>query len=80
MHEVGICEDVLDAVLRRADGRTVKTVKLRVGTAHHMTGDLFDRTFPLVAAGTVAAGASLDVDIVDGDDLVLESITVARGL
>ncbi|HWC36232.1 MAG TPA: hydrogenase/urease maturation nickel metallochaperone HypA [Mycobacteriales bacterium] len=78
MHEVGICEDVLDAVLQRADGRTVRNVKLRVGIAHHMTGELFDRTFPLVAAGTVAADAHLDVDIVDGDDLLLESITVAR--
>lgn len=79
MHEVGICEDVLDAVLRRADGRQVRRVKLRVGTSHHMTPDLFNRTFPLVAAGTLAADASLDVDIVAGEELLLESITFAGG-
>jgi hydrogenase nickel incorporation protein HypA/HybF len=79
MHEVGICEDVLDAVLRRANGRTVTRVRVRIGSAHHVSQDLFDRAFPLVAAGTEAAGAAIDVVPVDGDELTLESIAVARG-
>jgi hydrogenase nickel incorporation protein HypA/HybF len=77
MHEVGLCEDVLEAVLRRAQGRTVTRIRLRVGTSHHMSEELFDQTFPLVAAGTEAADADVDVVVVDGDELVLESIAVA---
>jgi len=78
MHEVGICEDVLDAVLRRAQGRTVTKVRVRIGSEHHVSQDLFDRAFPLVAAGTEAADAAVDVVPVDGDELTLESIAVAR--
>jgi len=78
MHEVGICEDVLDAVLRRANGRTVTRVRVRIGTDQHVSQDLFDRAFPLVAAGTEAADAVVDVVTVVGDELMLESIAVAK--
>jgi hydrogenase nickel incorporation protein HypA/HybF len=78
MHEIGICEDVLDAVLRRADGRTVRRVRVRIGTDHHVSPDLFDQAFPLVAAGTEAADATVEVSVVDGDELTLESIALAR--
>jgi hydrogenase nickel incorporation protein HypA/HybF len=78
MHEVGICEDVLDAVLRRARGRRVTRVKVRIGADLRVSQDLFDRAFPLVAAGTEAADAAVDVVPVDGDELTLESIAVAR--
>lgn len=77
MHELGICEDVLDTVLRRANGRKVTRVRVRIGTDHHVSADLFDRAFPLVAAGTEAAEASVDVTVVEGDELVLESIALA---
>ena len=77
MHEVGICEDVLDAVLLRAAGRTVTRVKVRIGADLHVSQDLFDRAFPLVAAGTEAADAAVEVVTVPGDELLLESIAVA---
>ncbi|MFL6137327.1 MAG: hydrogenase/urease maturation nickel metallochaperone HypA [Frankiaceae bacterium] len=79
MHEIGICEDVLDAVLRRADGRTVTRVKVRIGAALHVSQDLFDQAFPLVAAGTEAADARVEVVTVPGEEMVLESIAVAAG-
>ena len=78
MHELGICEDVLDTVLRRANGRTVTHVRLRIGSDLHVSQDLFDQAFPLVAAGTDAADAAVDVVAVEGDELVLESISLAR--
>ena len=78
MHEVGICEDVLDAVLRRANGRTVTRVRVRIGADQHVSQDLFDRAFPLVAAGTAAAHAAVDVVTVPGDELMLESIAIAK--
>ena len=78
MHELGICEDVLDAVLMRANGRTVRKVRLRIGTEQHVSADLLDQAFPLVAAGTEAADATVEVQVVDGDELTLESIALAR--
>jgi hydrogenase nickel incorporation protein HypA/HybF len=78
MHEVGICEDVLDAVLRRANGRTVTRVRVRIGAEQKVSQDLFDRAFPLVAAGTEAADAAVDVVTVPGNELMLESIAVAK--
>jgi Zn finger protein HypA/HybF involved in hydrogenase expression len=78
MHEVGICEDVLDAVLHRANGRTVTRVRVRIGADQHVSQELFDRAFPLVAAGTEAANAAVDVVAVAGDELTLESIAVAQ--
>jgi hydrogenase nickel incorporation protein HypA/HybF len=77
MHEIGICEDVLDAVLKRAHGRTVTNVKVRVGAGLKVSEDLFDQAFPLVAAGTEAADATVEVVLVDGDQLTLESIALA---
>ena len=78
MHEVGICEDVLSAVLRRANGRTVTRIRVRIGAEQHVSQDLFDRAFPLVAAGTEAANAAVDLVTVPGDELMLESIALAK--
>jgi len=78
MHEVGICEDVLDAVLRRAGGRTVTRVTVRIGTEQHVSQELFDRAFPLVAAGTEAADAVVEVISVGGNELTLESIALKQ--
>ena len=78
MHEVGICEDVLDAVLRRASGRTVTRVTVRIGAEQHVSQELFDRAFPLVAAGTDAADATVEVIPVEGNELTLQSIALKK--
>ena len=110
MHEFGLCEDILGAVERRADGRRVSTVRVRVGAMHRVDEPSLAQAFSLVAAGTVAEGAAIevvpvpttiacrdcgartathdafgvcpacggtDLDTTGGDELVLESITVA---
>jgi len=110
VHELGLCEDILGAVERRAAGRRVTGVRVRVGAAHRVSEAALAQAFELVAAGTVAAGATVDVvplpmhvtcrscgsqassqdalarcsacggidlDMRDGDELVLESIQVA---
>ena len=61
MHEFGLCEDILGAVERRAAGRRVTGVRVRVGAAHRVSEAALAQAFELVAAGTVAAGATLDV-------------------
>jgi hydrogenase nickel incorporation protein HypA/HybF len=112
VHEVGICADLLATVERRAAGRRVTGVKVRVGALHAVAPPAFSSAFELVAAGTVAADAALDLvvlpvrmrcrgcgeqtagdelvglcprcgagdlELTGGDELMLESITVAGG-
>ena len=111
MHELGLCESILDAVERRAAGRRVTGVRVRVGALHAVVEPALDAAFALVAEGSVADGAAVDlvvvpvvvrcaacgastespelvpacprcgatrIDVTGGDDLVLESISLAR--
>jgi hydrogenase nickel incorporation protein HypA/HybF len=64
MHEIGYCEGVVDAVERRAAGRRVARVGVRVGVLHRIVPDAFEQSFQLVAAGGVADGARTDVTVV----------------
>lgn len=64
MHELGYSEAVVDAVERRAAGRAVARVGVRIGSAHRVLPDAFEQSFRLVAAGGVADGASTEVVVV----------------
>jgi hydrogenase nickel incorporation protein HypA/HybF len=108
MHEYGLCEGVLDAVRRRAAGRQVAGIRVRFGVRHAVDAESLAQAFGVVAEGTEAAGAAVelvtvpatlfcrscghsgettdvlavcprcasdDVEITDGDEIVLESIT-----
>jgi hydrogenase nickel incorporation protein HypA/HybF len=61
VHELGLCEGVLEAVERRAEGRRVTRVRVRVGAQHRVVPSAFDQSFALVAQGTVADGAAVDL-------------------
>jgi hydrogenase nickel incorporation protein HypA/HybF len=64
MHELGLCEGVVETVERRAAGRPVDGLGLRVGTLHRVHRDAFEQSFQMAAAGSVADGASVDLVIV----------------
>jgi hydrogenase nickel incorporation protein HypA/HybF len=64
MHELGLCESVLEAVERRAAGRTVSGVRLRVGALHRVVDESMRTAFAMVATGSVADGAELDLVVV----------------
>ncbi|HXA57979.1 MAG TPA: hydrogenase/urease maturation nickel metallochaperone HypA [Streptosporangiaceae bacterium] len=79
MHEIGFCEALLDAVEKRAAGRPVTHVKVRIGTWHRVAEPALVVGFELVSAGSVADGAAIELVTVPGDDFILESITVGDG-
>jgi len=54
VHELGLCEGILQAVERRAAGRRVTRVRVRVGAQHRVVESAFDQSFALVSQGTVA--------------------------
>jgi hydrogenase nickel incorporation protein HypA/HybF len=67
-----MCEAVLEAVEQRARGRTVSGVRLRVGAQHRVEEAAFRQAFELVADGSLAEGATLDL-VVEPAELTCES-------
>jgi len=67
MHELGLAESVLEAVEQRAAGRPVARVRVRVGALLHVHPGSFDQSFALVAAGTPAEGAEVELVVVPVD-------------
>ena len=61
MHELGLCESFLDAVERRAAGRQVLGVRLRIGALHHVVEPALEQAFALVSQGTIAEGAAVEL-------------------
>lgn len=61
MHEFGLCEGVLDAVLTRAAGRPVTGIRVRCGVRHAVDPETMAQAFGFVAAGTAADGAAVEV-------------------
>ncbi len=64
MHEMSYCEGVLEAVLRRASGRPVARVGVRIGAVHRVEHAAFEQSFQLAAAGGPAEGATTDLVVV----------------
>jgi len=62
MHELSITQSVVDAVCERAAGRPVRTVSVRVGVLTAVVADSMRFCFDLITEGTVAEGASLEID------------------
>ncbi|MEV0600479.1 hydrogenase maturation nickel metallochaperone HypA [Streptomyces sp. NPDC050315] len=77
MHEIGLCEGILEAVEARARGRRVTGVTVRIGEQHAVVGPALAQSFALVAAGTVADGATVELITVPGDEFTLLSLRVA---
>jgi hydrogenase nickel incorporation protein HypA/HybF len=61
MHEFGLCEGVLAAVRQRAGGRKVTGVRVRFGVRHAVDSESLAQAFSVVAEGTEAAGATVEL-------------------
>ncbi|GIG87977.1 hydrogenase maturation nickel metallochaperone HypA [Plantactinospora endophytica] len=61
MHEIGMCAGLVDLIGERAAGRPVRDVRIRVGVRHAVLDDAFDQAFAMVAAGSAAEGATVDL-------------------
>ncbi len=60
MHELGLCEAIVAAVLKRADGRRVSGARVRI-SGHPVDPGVIDQGFRMAAAGTPAADALVEV-------------------
>jgi hydrogenase nickel incorporation protein HypA/HybF len=66
MHELAITQSVVDTVCEHAAGRRVRSVRVQVGALCAVVPDAMQFCFGLVAEGTVADGARLDLDLEPG--------------
>jgi hydrogenase nickel incorporation protein HypA/HybF len=64
MHEMSYCEGVLEAVERRAGGRRVERIGVRIGAVHRVVAEAFEQSFQIAAAGGPAAAATTEVVVV----------------
>lgn len=64
MHEMSYCEGVLEAVERRAAGRPVARVGVRIGAVHRVVPEVFEQSFQLAASGGPAEGATTEVLVI----------------
>lgn len=61
MHEFGLCQSILEAVQRRAAGRPVTEVRLRIGALHRVQEEAMSQAFAFAASGTVAQNARVAI-------------------
>jgi hydrogenase nickel incorporation protein HypA/HybF len=61
VHELGLCEAVVDAIERRAGERPVARVTVRVGLLNHVHPDAFAQSFAIAAMGTIAEDATAEL-------------------
>jgi hydrogenase nickel incorporation protein HypA/HybF len=64
VHEMSYCEGVLEAVERRAAGRPVARVGVRIGAVHRIVAEAFAQSFQMAAAGGPAEGAVTELVVV----------------
>lgn len=66
MHELAICQALMSRISNLAEqhrGATLERIVLRVGPLSGAEPGLIEIAFPLAAAGSVAAAATLDIEI-----------------
>ncbi|MEV0387034.1 hydrogenase maturation nickel metallochaperone HypA [Nonomuraea sp. NPDC050643] len=63
MHEIGLCEGLVELIHRQAAGRRVAAARIRVGARHAVLDEAFGQAFTLAAEGTAAQGAEIDLVI-----------------
>lgn len=62
MHEMALAEGILQVVLDAADGQNVRRVQLQVGRLQMVVPDSLEFSFQLVADGTPAAEARIEME------------------
>ncbi len=76
MHEMGLAQAILDTALQIAGDRPVRRVAVSAGEQQAVSADSLAFSFELVADGTLAAGATLDVRQVPGARLLVDEVEV----
>ncbi|MGH7723706.1 MAG: hydrogenase/urease maturation nickel metallochaperone HypA [Candidatus Dormibacteria bacterium] len=77
MHEMGLAQAILDTALQIAGDRPVSRVTVSAGEQQAVSPESLSFSFELIAAGTAATGATLQVRAVPGVRLLVDEVEVA---
>jgi hydrogenase nickel incorporation protein HypA/HybF len=72
LHELSIATSIVEIACRHAAGRRVTRVQLKVGYLRQVVPSALTFSFELVADGTSAQGASLDIEAVPASGICLQ--------
>ena len=64
MHELSICSSIADIARRRADGRTIRVINVRVGQLRQIVPDTLVYCWSLISEETALAGSRIVVESV----------------
>ena len=76
MHEMGLAQAILDTALDIAGDRPVRRVVVSAGEQEAVSAESLSFSFELIAGGTAAADATLDVRQVPGGRLLVDEVEV----
>jgi len=76
MHELKLIQDLLSAALKAANGKVIKIVRIKVGEHCHAAPDNVEFLFKTAAHNTPAAEAKIEIAVIPGEDLILDSIQI----
>jgi hydrogenase nickel incorporation protein HypA/HybF len=62
MHELALCEAIVETVTRQADGKRVDRVDVRIGYFRQVVSDSLLFSWELLTEGTELAGCALVID------------------
>lgn len=82
MHELSIALALVELTSEEAErlrAARVNTLYVRLGTSSGVVADALRFSFDVAAAGTIAEGARLELEPVEGDDLQLRAMEVLDG-
>jgi hydrogenase nickel incorporation protein HypA/HybF len=79
MRELSIAQSVADVAIRRAAGRPVRKVEVSVGRLRKVDTDNLQLAFGLVTQGTALDGAHLQIDVLAGEELLIDALELEVG-
>jgi hydrogenase nickel incorporation protein HypA/HybF len=79
MHEMAYAEAILDVALDVSEGRPVRGIQVRLGAAHAIVAESLQFCFEMAAQETPAAEARLEVQIIPGEDFLVDAVELEEG-
>ena len=78
MHERAIAEEMLDQAVTQAKSsgiQRITEIRVSVGADSHVTPEALSTWFEVIRGGTAAEPAELQVDVVEGDAVIMLSLS-----
>jgi hydrogenase nickel incorporation protein HypA/HybF len=76
MHELALTHEIVDIVCKAANDRRVHKVTLEIGRLSCVTPEAIEFCFDVVARGTLAEGARLEIRQPDGDEFTVTTMEI----